>query len=309
MIAKWIGKLRVLFCVAMIGCCGNAWAAFHLWQITEVYSNAGGTVQFIELTALSGGQQFLAGHTLTSSQGGSLTFENNLPGDSAGRKFLIGTTSYKNLNLVPPDYEVADGFMSTSSGTLIFANGADVLNYTSLPTDGVSSLSISLGSRVVSISSNSPTNFAGQSGSISPPATTPPGAPTNVIVSMAGISQLGVAYTPPANNGGANITSYTAQCGAQSASGLANPLLVAGLPKGVPVSCTVTATNSAGTGPASNPSAAVAPLGVPDAPTIGNAVAGDGQVTINFQAQGNTGSHAQADPCGQIALKKSHTCP
>ena len=28
---------------------GNAQAAFHLWQINEAYSNASGTIQFIEL--------------------------------------------------------------------------------------------------------------------------------------------------------------------------------------------------------------------------------------------------------------------
>ncbi len=281
---KWRGILQVWCCAALIGLSGQAQAAFHLWQITEVYSNASGTVQFIELTALSGGQQFLVNTTLTSSAGGNLQFPNNLPGDSGGQKFLVGTTGFKNLNIVQPDYEVPNGFMSTSNGSLTFAGGFDVFTYASLPTDGVLSLN-----RDMSTGINSPTNFAGNTGSISAPAINPPGAPTNVSATATGLGQLNVSYTPPANNGGATITSYTAVCGIQSASGLSNPLLVSSLPRGVPVSCTVTATNSAGTSSPSSPSASVAPLGIPDPPTIGNAVPGNAQVTIAFSAPSNTG--------------------
>ena len=61
-------------------------ANFHLWRITEIYSNASGSVQFIELTSMASGQQYVAGHTITASQGNqthSYTFPTNLPGDSA----------------------------------------------------------------------------------------------------------------------------------------------------------------------------------------------------------------------------------
>src|SRR5258708_21976303 len=36
-------------------------ATFHLWQMSELYSNADGSVQFLELTALTSGQEFVAG--------------------------------------------------------------------------------------------------------------------------------------------------------------------------------------------------------------------------------------------------------
>ena len=286
MIGNWRGIFRLWCCAALIGLSGQAQAAFHLWQITEVYSNANGTVQFIELTTSSPFETLIGGHSISSSQGATTnvyTFPTGLSGSTQNKRLLLGTSGFEALNIVAPDYVIPNGFLFINNGTLNFAN-VDFFSYTSLPTDGVLSLN-----RDMTTGINSPTNFAGQFGSISLPAANPPGAPTNVIASAAGISQLNVSYTPPANNGGANITSYTALCGTLSASGLANPLLVSGLPKGVPVSCTVTATNSAGPGPASSPSAAVAPLGVPDAPTIGNAVAGDGQVTISFTAPSNTG--------------------
>ncbi len=85
-----------------------------------------------------------------------------------------------------------------------------------------------------------------------------PRAPTSV-VATAGDGQASVAFTPPTDNGGNPILTYEATCGDQSASGAGSPLVVTGLTNGIAVTCTVTATNSAGTGPASVPSASVTP--------------------------------------------------
>ncbi|HKC53237.1 MAG TPA: hypothetical protein VKC33_01180, partial [Burkholderiales bacterium] len=66
---------------------GAAQATFHLWRITELYSNADGTVQFIELKAFDSGQQFVKNHTVTSSQGTTthrFVIPSDLPGDTAG---------------------------------------------------------------------------------------------------------------------------------------------------------------------------------------------------------------------------------
>jgi hypothetical protein len=65
----------------------------------------------------------------------------------------------------------------------------------------------------------------------------------------AGAGQATIAFTPPANNGGAAVSSFTATCnpGAVSAPGAASPITVTGLTSGTPYTCSVTATNSAGT--------------------------------------------------------------
>ena len=143
----------------------NSFAAFHLWKITEVYSNASGTVQFIELTAQAGGQQSLLSHTITSTQGttiNSFTFPANLPGDTTGKKFLIGTTGYAALSGVPaPNYIVPNGFVFTSNVTLNFAEGSSVITIPSLPTDGTNSINDTFNT-----ATNSPTNFAGASGAV-----------------------------------------------------------------------------------------------------------------------------------------------
>ena len=161
---------------------GTAQGAFHLWKITEIYSNADGSVQFIELTALASGQQFVAGHTIKSIQGSltkTFTFPTNLPGDSATtedgggsyygggmmnttyKSFLIGTQGFAALNIVTPDYIVPNGFLFTSNGTLDYANGYDLVSYASLPTTG--GLSIDHNGAPIA---NTPTNFMGTTASI-----------------------------------------------------------------------------------------------------------------------------------------------
>src|SRR5687768_15679084 len=90
-----------------------ATAAFHLWLMDEVYSSADRTVQYVELSAFSGGQQFLTGHTLVAGTGAgarTFTFPSNLPGDTAGKRMLIGTAAFAALGLVTPDYVVPNQF-------------------------------------------------------------------------------------------------------------------------------------------------------------------------------------------------------
>ncbi len=111
------------------------------------------------------------------------------------------------------------------------------------------------------------------------PATTP-GAPAITGITS-GNTQATIAFNPPGSTGGANISSYTANCGGFTATSAAGPLTVTGLTNGTTYNCTVTATNSVGAGTPSATSP-VTPATVPTAPTIGTATAGDGQVSVPF---------------------------
>jgi len=53
---------RIAVFLATLAATLPAQAIFHLWAIDEIYSSADGRVQYIELRALTGGQQFLGGH-------------------------------------------------------------------------------------------------------------------------------------------------------------------------------------------------------------------------------------------------------
>lgn len=154
-----------------------AHASFHTYQISELYSNASGSVQFIELHEASGfnGQNFLAGHTITVTQGPtvhSFTFPADLPSfNTANTRVLIATPGFAALGIVTPDYPIPAGFLFTAGGASVNYAGVDSLTYATLPSDGVHSLG-----RNDAIGVNSPTNFAGQTGSIAPAPPPPPPA-------------------------------------------------------------------------------------------------------------------------------------
>lgn len=94
-------------------------------------------------------------------------------------------------------------------------------------------------------------------------AATAPGAPT-AIVAARGDGAATVTWTPPANDGGSPITTYTATAtpGGATCTAIDGPTActVYGLTNGVAHTFRVTATNTVGTGPASAVSNSVTPL-------------------------------------------------
>ena len=177
---------RCVVCLGFLLLSLSAQANFHLFTISEIFSNADATVQFVELTTAFAGQQSLAGHTLTATSGSTtrtFTFPTNLPGDTLGKRFLVGTQGFAALGLVTPDYIVPDGFLFVPGGTVDFA-GVDIWTYGSLPSDGNLSLN-----RNGTTSPNSPTNFAGVTGQITSP-------PFALSVSLAGTGTGTVTSSP-----------------------------------------------------------------------------------------------------------------
>ncbi len=89
-----------------------------------------------------------------------------------------------------------------------------------------------------------------------------PGQPGGVQVVSLGHGAVQVSFTAPMNNG-APVTSYHARCTSKDggqlghASGPHSPIKVTSLTVGKTYTCTVSATNSRGRGPASRPSAPV----------------------------------------------------
>jgi hypothetical protein len=149
-----------------------AYAAFHTWEIAELYSNADGTIQFIQLreTQGLGGEHLLAGRALTVTRTGgfakSYVFPNDLPSaNTANRYVLIATqgyadaaNTYAEFAAARPDYVIPNQFLPTDGGTLNYA-GVDSVAFGPLPVDGSRALYTPLTGNYIDV--NVARNFAG----------------------------------------------------------------------------------------------------------------------------------------------------
>ncbi|MEP7068271.1 MAG: hypothetical protein ABI789_03475 [Usitatibacter sp.] len=157
---------RILPCVTMLAAmlfASAASASFHLWRMNELFSNADGSVQFLELTVNSSGEGFVGGHTLSATGGGttrSFTMPDNLQGDTSGKHLLFATQGFAALNIVTPDFVVPNGFFTRTGGTINFAD-VDIWVYPALPSDGRTSINREEPNGV-----NSPRNFHDETGSL-----------------------------------------------------------------------------------------------------------------------------------------------
>jgi YVTN family beta-propeller protein len=152
-----------------------------------------------------------------------------------------------------------------------------------------------------------------------------PGAPT-IGTATSGNGQATIAFTPPASNGGAPITSYRATCnpGGINNTGAGSPITVTGLTNGVTYTCSVRATNSSGfTGQASGTvtvTPVVAQLSVNPASvdfggqsmgtsrTLPVTVTNTGTTTLNVASVSLSGaSFAQTNNCTTMAPNASCT--
>ena len=109
-----------------------------------------------------------------------------------------------------------------------------------------------------------------------------------------GDTRASIAFTPGSTDG--QTVTYTASCTSTgtttvTGTGTASPVAVTGLTNGLTYSCTITPSNSVGTGTASSAVSVLPVIAVPSAPTIGAATAGSTTASISFTAA-STGSAA-----------------
>src|SRR5262249_42898246 len=164
-------RLRLAALLGLVGLtiASSAQAAHHLWKLTEAFSNASGSVQFVELFCTASGENSLGPFTVTQGAN-NFNFVTNLPPNSTANTWvLIATSGFGSLpGGVTPDYVLPANFLTTGGGTINYASGVDTWAYGALPTDGVHSL-LRNGSTAV----NSPTNFNGNAGSVNLAAPVP----------------------------------------------------------------------------------------------------------------------------------------
>ena len=192
--------------VLMVGCfalAGSAAAASHSWRFSEFYSSPDKTIQFIEMQEINGFESEVAieSHwyaTNSYNQAHTELLGSQLAPGTANKKFLVGSVSYALLPGVPtPDYILPDGILEPSGATVVwwFYQTLTIPPAT-MPSDGVNSLSVidpATPANGFSVGVNSPTNLAGETGSVVLPSALPaPGSLGWVYLLILGLSSFGV---------------------------------------------------------------------------------------------------------------------
>jgi hypothetical protein len=145
-----------------------AYGGAHTWDVNEVFSNADGTVQFVELREANGtpGEVNLAGRPVTSDAlGTTFVIPSNVAPPSTNKHLLLATAAFAALPGAPtPDHIIPAGsvpFFSISGDTVRY-NPYDAFVFPAVPTDGINSRNRT----GTAVRPNSPTNYAGQTGSV-----------------------------------------------------------------------------------------------------------------------------------------------
>ncbi len=141
-------------------------AGIHTWDVREVFSNASGTIQYVELfDAGSGGLETgVSGGTISS---GTQTHTWSSPAvapPTNGKSYLIASATFAALPGAPtPDAIIPVGkmpFFNVAGDTVNFGP-YDSFVFGAVPTNGIDSLTDGLG-----VGPNTPKNYAGTQGSV-----------------------------------------------------------------------------------------------------------------------------------------------
>jgi MYXO-CTERM domain-containing protein len=174
--ARWLACLLVATALTVTP--SAAGAKSHLWRFTEFFSDATGSVQFIEMfvfdSAGTAETQF-SGHVL-SSNANDYVFPNNLPPENTFHRWvLIATPAFAALPGAPtPDFTIPPNFFEPAGDEIRYRNTIDIFTILpgAMPTDGIHSLLTDQTTPV-----NTPTNFAGVEGEVDASPSTVPAVP------------------------------------------------------------------------------------------------------------------------------------
>ena len=161
---------------------GTARAASHQWRFHELFSNADGTIQFIEMQECCGFTQEInlqSKWILARHANHQYNFRSNLVGNTANKHLLLATSGFAAIVGAPtPDIIIPSGFLPTGGDTLDYWLYGDTTTrvYGPLPLDGVTALQVGgpgpdgipgTADDVPNTTDvNSPTNYAGATGTI-----------------------------------------------------------------------------------------------------------------------------------------------
>ncbi len=317
--------------------------------VTATAANASAPVSWT--APVSNGGSAITGYTVTSTPGSltctTATLGCTVSGLTNGTAYTFtvtatnaagaGSASSASNSVTPATVPGAPTGVTAAAGNASAAinwsapastGGAAISGYTATASPGgATCTTATLGCTVTGLTNGTPytftvtaTNWAGTGASSSASgAATPytiPGAPSGVSAT-GGNTQAVVTWSAAATNG-AVITGYTitSSPGSKTCTWTTGPLTctVTGLTNGTSYTFTATATNLAGTGSASSPSAAVVPATVPGAPTGVGATPGNGTAAVSWSAPASNGGAAitgytvTSSPGGQTCTTATLGC-
>ena len=175
----------LLLSIVVIGASSAAHAGAHTWDVWEVFSNADGSVQFVELKEANGTnfETGIGGHPIVANPSArTYTIQHSVISPTANKSYLIATPAFAALPGAPtPDELMAPGFVLIAPGdTSVTYSPYDTATWAAgaLPTDGVHSLTRTAAGSALSSAVNSPKNYAGATGSVdASPGASLPGVP------------------------------------------------------------------------------------------------------------------------------------
>lgn len=150
-------------------------AGIHTWDVREVYSNADGSIQYIELfdAGATGLETGVGSGSLTSASQSHSWANGAVATPTNGRSYLIASASFAALPGAPtPDVIIPANkvpFFNRNGDTVGFA-GVDSWVFGAVPTNGTDSLN-----RITGVGANTPRNYAGAQGNVDG---APPPVPT-----------------------------------------------------------------------------------------------------------------------------------
>jgi hypothetical protein len=157
---------------------GRLDAASHLWKISEVFSNADGSIQFVELHECCGAaaENFIRNLEFTSEATGSVfKFPSDLTGSTSRRYLLLATQSFADQPGAPaPDYIIPPNFVAITGDKLWYSEARNYDSFTfgaeALPLDGINSIQVTdYGRDLFETKPNNPTNYSGVAGLVTIP--------------------------------------------------------------------------------------------------------------------------------------------
>ncbi len=154
--------------VSMLGIFATTvYGGAHTWDVNEVFSNHDGTIQFVEIREANGtpGEVNVGGRLVSADgTGNGFNIASSVSAPTTNKHLLFATAAFAALPGAPtPDQIIPAGMVPffNINGDTVRYNPYDAFTFGPVPVDGINSMNDG-----GIVAANSPTNYAGATGSV-----------------------------------------------------------------------------------------------------------------------------------------------